>query len=410
MEGYFLYINLDGFARYYYDGMPDRERTLPNLERWIGSGCLFDDARTAIPAITFPMQAAIVSGCPSAGTRNCWHYLDRGTGKMVKQGRFNAAQTIGEALRDAGIDTISVQQFALEGRGCDRDDPRHLYVQPGGDFRGRFRILRDLARGRAFDLDGRRYAYDALPRAFFLYCDDLDAIGHNGGPGAASTEEGRVERVRARLAEIDGALGELEAAFREAGIWEETTVLLTADHGMVGFAGPSMADDLARRLANWGYGKVSIGEAEPDWAVLLAANAISCQVYFRDERIDLEAARDLVSALPYVDRVLTRGELAARGCDERYADLLVSPVEGFWFGCGPERTAAGACASHDSLHDKSARVFALMLGPKVAQGRILGAPANVYDFVPTCCALAGLPACAGATGRALAAGRSGGPL
>ena len=70
MGKHLLYINLDGFGKYYYDQMADRD-ALKGINRLKRMGCFFEQARTGIPSITYPMQSAIVSGCYSEMTGNC---------------------------------------------------------------------------------------------------------------------------------------------------------------------------------------------------------------------------------------------------------------------------------------------------------------------------------------------------
>ena len=98
---------------------------------------------------------------------------------MIPLKRLNRAETIGEVLEKENIKTVSIQQFTLENRGCRRDDPDHLYVQPGGDYRRRFDMLERLIQKKEIEAEGRVIRYEELPEAIFVYIDDLDTIGHN---------------------------------------------------------------------------------------------------------------------------------------------------------------------------------------------------------------------------------------
>ena len=173
MNGRLLYINLDGLGAYYLQ-TPDAERRFPALHRLMRSGVFFENAYTGIPSITYPMQCAIVSGCYSAGTGNCDKYYDRAQNAIVPLRRYNRAQTVGELLREQNIPFVSIQQFALEDRGAQRDDPRALYVQPGGDYAVRFALLLELLTQGTLTLKEKTRRFDEAPRAVFFYADDLD--------------------------------------------------------------------------------------------------------------------------------------------------------------------------------------------------------------------------------------------
>ena len=175
MGKHLLYINLDGFGKYYYDQMADRD-ALKGINRLKKMGCFFEQARTGIPSITYPMQSAIVSGCYSEMTGNCDKIWDRDKNQVVPLRRLNKAETIGEVLKKEDVTTVSIQQFTLENRGCRKDDPQHLYVQPGGDYRTRFSILERLITDREIETENGKITYEKLPEAIFLYVDDLDTI------------------------------------------------------------------------------------------------------------------------------------------------------------------------------------------------------------------------------------------
>jgi len=74
---YVVYINWDGFARYYYDlaNQGTTART-PVINELISQGVFFENAYTGIPAITNAMQPAIVSGAWPATTGNETGFMD----------------------------------------------------------------------------------------------------------------------------------------------------------------------------------------------------------------------------------------------------------------------------------------------------------------------------------------------
>ncbi|HOQ63359.1 MAG TPA: hypothetical protein PKZ39_05260 [Clostridia bacterium] len=91
---------------------------LPSFGIFHREGTFFEHAYTGIPSITFPMQAAILSGCPSAITRNCFHYWDDDTKKIIACKRYNQAETFGQMLQTQGINCLSIQHGIRPCRGA----------------------------------------------------------------------------------------------------------------------------------------------------------------------------------------------------------------------------------------------------------------------------------------------------
>lgn len=393
MKNYLIYINWDGFGRYYFDQMPHRETRLPALTSLLADGTFFENARTGVPSITFPMQSSIVSGCYSQGTGNCDKFWDREKNEIRPLGRFNRAETIGEVLRRQNIPFVSIQQFALQGKGAEENNPAFLYIQPGGDFQTRFDALHSLLLEQRVQTDAGEFIWQELPQAIFAYMDDLDAVGHNPPRVGALTEEQRVAAVQKRLCAMDRALGKTIDILKKKGIYSRTYFLLTTDHGMISYRGPGKMPLLRRALEEMGCGRVEVKNLGPldsrDFDVLLTSHDIQCQVYFKNQQADQEAIRQRLLQLPFVEQVLTRRELDARGVCAEYADMVVSPAEGFCFSAGP--VLPGLHATHDSLHEKCQHIFAYLGGPGIRRGYRCTRPVHNIDFLPALCRRLQLP-------------------
>jgi len=74
------------------------------------------------------------------------------------------------------------------------------------------------------------------PNFLFIHFDDVDHAGHE--KGWKSPEYYRAVR------EVDGLIGGIVAALKEAGLYEKTIVAMTADHGGIGttHSGESMEE------------------------------------------------------------------------------------------------------------------------------------------------------------------------
>jgi hypothetical protein len=347
MKKHLIYINLDGFGRYYYDRMRDEQEALPNIRKLVKRGVFFEQAYTGIPSITCPMQAGIVSGCYSDRTGNCDKYWDREANEIVLTGRLNRAQTIGEVLAEEGKTFVSIQQFALEGKGAVRGRKDRLYMEPGGDYRKRFSILLKLIRENVIEHEGTIYEYPEFPDAVFLYIDDLDSVGHNPPWCYADSEEKRVDNVCRVL------VGILICALKE-----------------------------------WGY-RVAVcreGIVETkDFDILLTSHDIQCQMFLAEGADNLnvmESLKKRLCELPYVETVLTAQELTERGVYRDYADLLISPAEGESFSLAP-LDQKHLYATHDSLHEKCQHIFTTMTGPGIRSDYRETSLVYNKDLIPT---------------------------
>ena len=388
MKKHLIYINLDGFGRYYYDRMRDEQKALPNIRKLVKRGVFFEQAYTGIPSITCPMQTGIVSGCYSDRTGNCDKYWDREANEIVLTGRLNRAQTIGEVLAEEGRTFVSIQQFALEGKGAVRGRKDRLYMEPGGDCRKRFSVLLKLIRENVIEHEGTIYEYPEFPDAVFLYIDDLDSVGHNSPWCYADSEEKRVDNVCRVLEGIDELIGETLKSLEEKGLLDSTYLLLTTDHGMVSYRWKSRTEDLICALKEWGY-RVAVcreGNVETkDFDILLTSHDIQCQMFLAkgaDNLNVMESLKKRLSGLPYVETVLTAQELTERGVYRDYADLLISPAEGESFSLIP-LDQKHLYATHDSLHEKCQHIFTAVTGPGIRSDYRETSLVYNKDLIPT---------------------------
>lgn len=80
------------------------------------------------------------------------------------------------------------------------------------------------------------YIKDKKPTLLNVQYDVLDHVGHAAGHDTPM--------YYAKLEEIDGYIGQIVKAAKDAGIWEETIIIVTADHGGIGktHGGRTMAE------------------------------------------------------------------------------------------------------------------------------------------------------------------------
>ena len=108
-----VYINWDGFARYYYDALLTDAMNIyaPTLSQIIQEGVFFNNLHNTMPSITNPVQNQILSGGTSFVTGNVYRYYDRNLNKVIQQQRENKADTIVNVALNEGLSVMSFSHY-----------------------------------------------------------------------------------------------------------------------------------------------------------------------------------------------------------------------------------------------------------------------------------------------------------
>lgn len=399
-----IYLNWDGFAWDYYEAaLRGRGDSFPGLRRLTREGTVFFQAYSGIPSLTVPMQTSLVTGAWPAAHQNTFRWFDRAAGVVRESGHRNDLETIAEAGWRQGRCIAAVNQFTLRERGTAPDDPGNPYVDAGPGCRRRFRAARRL---------WRRLRPDLL----CLYCDDLDAAGHNfasGGilPGRIRTEEQRRRSVLRKLRRLDRHLAAWLAELSPAGPPDGVALALATDHGMTPYRGPSSLPVFLERLQALGIRGWVCGPGERPPAgdgVVIVTTGLQLQLYLTGAlagRTEEYAAR-LTQALrrePWFGGALGSADLLRRGAHPTFADLLVWPEPPHHFKSGSRNYPARG--QHDTLDSTSAHVFLALWGEGIPSGQRVGAPVRLIDLAPTLAALLAMAPPRGSAGRILVEAR-----
>jgi len=397
-DNYVVYINLDGFAKYYYDEAVKRggAKTLRGL---IGEGVMFENLYNLPPSITNPNQAMIISGATSAKTQNVYRYFDKKTGTVVQQSRDNEAETLYDKAVQLGITVTSVRHFPAESV-LSPTDSRRLYVTEGtgvvADAEVRFDQAIKIVKGEAFQNGSKTMRLAEVPRFLSIYCDDLDALGHNEvdnyGYKKANTEAGRMENVLDCLEKIDGKLAELIQAYKDRGIYEKTTFFLTTDHGMTPFGAdsltsalfskysrskwPDLRDKLKSINSKFVFEYLGPGEKPSNSTTVVGVGTgLQMQLTFLNPitQAELENIKKELLKEDYIGEVYTREELLQEGYwSGANVDLLVVPAEKYHFhGRTNPSNLYYARGQHDSRLDSSSHIYGIIWGYKVKKLGVL---------------------------------------
>lgn len=406
-DRYLVYIIWDAFRYDYYEWANDGQYDgTPALNELIENGVLFTDASTGIPSITNPMQAVLVTGAYPRTTGNIYRYFDKDEQKVKQTARENSAETLAEAAASQGLKVASVQQFMVLDRGTNYEDPSHLYIQPGGDFKNRVDEAIKILKGEPVVTQGTtEIVFDGIPDIMFIYADDLDTVGHNEKPSygyydgrIASTEEERIERCIETVIQMDNELARLIETLREIGIYDKTSFVLAADHGMTPYSGTSSLNDLMDVLKSClielGY---DVDEKSVEFLntgntpsktnrIVIVSVGLQAQIYLNWEFTENEY-NFIVTALKselhsdYIGGVLTFDELQERGAHPETGDILVWPNPPHHFKNSTSNYKARG--GHDTIDESSQHVFLLMSGAGFKKGTQINTKVYNWDIVPT---------------------------
>lgn len=425
-----VYINWDGFANYYIDLAAEEGRipTLSNIKN--NEGVYFSNAKTGIPSITNPMQAAIASGTTSKYTGNSYRYFDKEENKIIQEtpSRKNESETMAESVVRQGLNAISINQFAFEDRGTVIGDEVNPYVNSDvgengySDAISRFDTAIDLVK----NLKAGDIKLDAVPRFIALYMDDLDGIGHNEaetyGSKLAKTENKRINNVVDRLELMDRKLGEFIEACKESGIYEKMSFVLTADHGMANFglqnsinddSYKSKLGDLINTIESLGDGykceflhpsqTQSPSEGTNIAIVTVGLQAQISYVNEFDNQVIEENNKKILDALKekeYIGEVMLPEEMEARETKSGFADLIISPKTPYHFHSSAV-SALTARGQHDSLEERAQNIAAFMWGNGIKKGYEYTNTIYNADFMATLSEILNINAPIDSTGNVL---------
>ncbi|KAF7820547.1 ectonucleotide pyrophosphatase/phosphodiesterase family member 3-like [Senna tora] len=236
-----LLISSDGF-RFGY-----QFKTLtPNIHRLISNGT---EAETGLipvfPTLTFPNHYSIVTGLYPAyhGIINN-HFLDPQTGEPFTMQSHEPKWWLGEPLWETVVNHgLKAATYFWPGSEVHKGSwtcPVKYCMQYNSSVPFDDRVDTIL---NYFDLPS-----DDIPSFMTLYFEDPDHQGHQVGPDDPEITEA--------IARIDRLMGRLIHGLEERGVFEDVTIIMVGDHGMVGTCDKKLIflDDLASWI-----------QIPPDW-------------------------------------------------------------------------------------------------------------------------------------------------
>ena len=345
-------ISIDGLRPEFY---MDDDWAAPIIQDMADEGAYAEAVRGIFPSVTYPSHTTLVTGAMPAT-----HGIDYNTpfepegptGRWYWEADSVQAPTLWEAAGEAGYTTASISWPTTVGAPIDYNLPQIWAIDGSGDD---LALVREHEQPEGFLDELEREATGRMTNDIFGL-GDLTREDRTGAMAAYTLEthqpnfmtvhlihtdhyqhrEGRDgPMVRRALAAVDRAIGQMVDAAERAGIMDETTFVVTGDHGFV---------DIHTEVApNTWLVEAGLMEAEDDrgnWRATFHTTGASAFLHLRDPD-DTEAVdevRNLLNDLPAnkrkLFRIVDRDELDDIGAAPDAA-LGLAPEPGVTFSGAP---------------------------------------------------------------------------
>jgi len=350
-ERHVVLISVDGFRPDFYK---DPSWGMVNLRQAMAEGAYSDGVRGVFPSVTYPSHTTIISGVKPL--KHGIYYNTPleplgATGRWYWEYDSLKVPTIWTAAKQAGLTTACVMWpvtvhapityripeywFLPKEKGGSNDNaggmaqeasPAGLYEEIQENVGGKlassyFTADANNARMTAYLIMKYKPAFTAVHIA------DVDHFEHEQGRDG--------DKVRVAVASADQAIKVILDAIEKAGIKENTTVIITGDHGFV-----DIHSQLAPNVLLAKAGLIDNGN-KANWKAFFHSSGGSTFLHLKDknDKQTLAKVKEILAGLPESQkklfRVVERKELDEVGSDPN-ASLALAPVQGVTFSGSSE--------------------------------------------------------------------------
>ncbi|WP_240473070.1 ectonucleotide pyrophosphatase/phosphodiesterase [Arsukibacterium perlucidum] len=373
-EPVIILISLDGFSQQYLGKYP-----APHIEQLIAEGVIAESMQPAFPTKTFPNHYSIVTGLYPGNhgivENNIYDADFDAIFRMSKPAEVTHSRWwLGEPVWvTAELQGIKTGTYFYPGSEADIKGVRPSYWQAYDGKISNSERVRSVLQWLALPKTER-------PGFVTLYFSTIDDAGHRYGPESA--------QVKAAVAEVDQAIGQLIAGLKAQNLYGQVNLLLVSDHGMAAvppeqvIVVDSLFDSSKAALSLWTPEIVSIfpkaGELESIYQQLSAGLPASARVYRKT---------DLPDRWHYQQ-------------SKRVAPLLIIPEPGWrlmqqsqyqrW-QARPNLQAVTGSHGYDNIAPEMQAIF-IGHGPAFAEGVTIPSFANIQLYNLMCAILGITPA------------------
>lgn len=338
-------ISIDGLRPDFYR---EEKWATPTLRRLVKEGVSADAVRGVFPSVTYPSHTTILTGALPA--RHGIYYnspfeSQGATGKWYWETSGIKVPTLWDAAKQAGLTTASVYWPVSVGAKVDYNipeiwtldkslerthpqrelsTPKGLYEEIEREATGKLNAEKLNSDYASADENGSRmvaYLIKKYKPNFLTF--HIFAVDH------AEHQDGRDgEHVRQAVASADHAVNNILEAIAQAGIKENTTVIVTGDHGFV-----DIHSSLAPNVWLAQNGLLSKEGNEVKWNAQFHTSGAAAFLMLKDknDKATEQKVRQILQGLPdqqrKLFRIVEREELDKIGTDPAVA-LALAPIEG----------------------------------------------------------------------------------
>ncbi|RAL37129.1 hypothetical protein DM860_004051 [Cuscuta australis] len=371
-----LFISSDGF-RFGYQ----YKTHTPNIDRLIKNGTEAELGLIPVfPTLTFPNHYSIVTGLYPAyhGIINN-HFLDPDTGEAFTMQSHEPKWWLGEPLWETVVNHgLKASTYFWPGSEVHKGSwkcPELYCKRYNGSVEFEERVDTVL---RYFDLPDQD-----IPSFMTLYFEDPDHQGHKVGPDDPQITEA--------VTRIDALMGRLIRGLEERGVFDDVTIIMVGDHGMVGTCDKKLVflDDFAPWIEipeSW------IQDYTPLLAISPPANYSARDIVSKMNEAVKSGEIDNAEHLKVYLKEDLPGRLHYSGSDR------IPPVLGLLdeaYSLKRKNTGAKECGGAHGYDNGffSMRTIFIAHGPRFARGRKVQSFENVqiYNLVTEILNLTGAP-------------------
>lgn len=372
-----------------------------NIRQLMEQGAYAKGVNSVLPSMTYPSHTTIVTGVQPA-THGVYYngiYEPNGsTGKNYWNDSSIKAPTLWKAAQQRGLKTAALfwpvsadapVAYNIPDIGGMGELVREQYSRPEGFIT----ILKKEVFNGIDEIDYGKDQNVAKIAAYVIKKDQPDLMAvHMFSVDHFEHMQGRQgDSVKAAVADADSSVGIIRDALKEAGIWNNTVLIVTGDHGFV---------DVKTSVSpnNWLINAGLLRDVKTgDWKAQFYCVGDSAYLYLKDmhDKETLELVKKMLASLPgdqkKLFRVLSTQQLKTIGANPEVA-LVLSGENGASFNNAMtgEPTKPGKGGAHGYFPDfHEIRTGFVASGPGIKKGGVI-TDMNLRDITPLVAQLLGI--------------------
>ena len=337
-EKHVILITIDGFRPDFYF---EKEWHTPNLHKMVQEGTCAVGVNSVFPSITYPSHTTIVTGVQPAAHGIFYNGIfepDSITGKIYWNFHQITAPTLWQAVTDDGLKASSINwpasaeapvRYNIPDIGGKREDIIKYSVPVGfldtlNNQLFHHKEIADINLGK--DQNSAKIAAWVIkkdkPNFLTVHLFSVDHFEHKAGRHGRMVEEA--------IADADEGVGIIRKAIQEAGMTDNTLLIVTGDHGFM---------DVSTNV----YPNVWLAKAglldnpNGQWKARFHSTGGSAFLFLKDKNDmeTLQKVKSILSNLPAEEkkyiRIITTAEAQKIGADPN-ASFELSGLNGASFG------------------------------------------------------------------------------